>query len=87
MTAITEDEAKKKWCPLTRVAEPQRFGSQDSMCPVAGVNRGSDAMKETVWQPNALCIGSACMAWRWHKRAEGDVAGPFGYCGAFGEPK
>lgn len=36
----------------------------------------------------AFCIGSKCMAWRWHM-LEGDawtVSAPHGYCGKAGKP-
>lgn len=94
MTCMTEQEAKTKWCPFARVAEPQRFGSQSEMAPVAAVNRGSDALSNHSWQPNAMCIGSACMAWRrvyeQDKSAvaygyETAVAEPRGYCGLAGK--
>jgi len=60
MNAVTEAEAKEKWCPFSRVswysrstlAEPAEYG-------YAG-NR--DANDGTV--PGAQCIASACMAWR-----------------------
>jgi hypothetical protein len=37
------------------------------------------------------CIGSACMAWRWHydvldEREKDDAGLPVGYCGKAGEP-
>lgn len=61
---ITEAEAKTKWCPMARVAEVQRFGSSEPDCPVAAVNRGSDALKDAAWAGHSLCIASACMMWR-----------------------
>lgn len=65
---MTEDEAKTKWCPFARAAEPQRYGSPDPMVPVAAVNRGSDALRDPSWSPNTNCLASACMAWRWRWR-------------------
>jgi hypothetical protein len=61
---MTEAEAKAKWCPFARVG--------------SGVN-GLGAMNRDAMPPeeadlvtrNALCIGSACMAWR---AVENDVA-------------
>lgn len=94
-TGHTEEEAKTKWCPLARAAEPQRYGSGDPMCPVAAVNRGSDALSDPSYTPNALCLASGCAAWRWQMEAiHGDDAGfvreykrtEYGYCGAFGRP-
>lgn len=63
---MTEDEARTKWCPFARAAEPQRFGDNGPMAPVAAVNRGSDALRDPSWSPNVLCIASACMAWRFN---------------------
>ena len=51
MNTMTEDEAKKKWCPMYRVSvEPN--GSAD--------NRGNI---DTV--DNYRCLASFCMAWQW----------------------
>jgi len=51
MNTMTEDEAKKKWCPMYRVSvEPN--GSAD--------NRGK---YDTV--NNYRCLASFCMAWQW----------------------
>ena len=56
---MTEDEAKKKWCPMVRGATfgvafvnnrfEMRFNPEDS--------RGGAEY--------VTCIGSACMMWRW----------------------
>lgn len=57
---MTEEEAKKKWCPFARAQQFQSVHNVSSAIgePVAdnpAVNR--DTM-------NVNCIGSACMAWR-----------------------
>jgi hypothetical protein len=62
MTILTEEEAKKRWCPFSRVA------TTNANSP--SWNRLSGRQKEngplTMQTPEAtLCIGSQCMAWRW----------------------
>ena len=74
---MTEDEAKTKWCPFTKIAALE--GTSDVGLPRA-----------------ALCIGSACMAWRWtHHLVGNDFQPPSewpaertdnGYCGLAGRP-
>ena len=52
---MTEDEAKTKWCPFRPV---ERIADQcapwESPYPSAKYNESE------------RCIGSGCMAWRWH---------------------
>lgn len=52
MTHITHAEAQTKWCPEARIA----IGS-------ATFNR-TNALG--IVDQACTCIGSACMAWRWH---------------------
>src|ERR1700733_5242 len=76
---MTEDEAKRKWCPLTRVTTSLEIESEGTGVAVAlgSYNRlASDLDYQLV--PNTMCIGSQCMAWCWKREAPG------GYCGAFG---
>lgn len=57
---MTEEEAKTKWCPFTRAADLEG-------------NRGLVSGHE---HPQTMCIGSACMAWRWEpdtKRGPGPL--------------
>jgi len=49
---MTEDEAKAKWCPFGRIAH------------VNGATANSRAHNDPDLAQD--CIGSACMAWRWH---------------------
>jgi hypothetical protein len=87
LNAMTEDEAKTKWCPFARVAEPWRYVSTSTgPMPVAApaVNRGSDAQLFSA----SHCIASACMAWRWHRASEhvdGYGENQRGFCGLAGE--
>jgi hypothetical protein len=52
MMLLTEDEARRRWCPFARSLAMLRSA------PVA-VNRHGDSLV-----PGSYCIGSACMAWR-----------------------
>lgn len=58
-TAITEEEARKKWCPMVRVND---CGAYD---PVS-VNRQSRSVSATGFDvmPITRCIASGCMMWR-----------------------
>ena len=53
----TEDEAKQKWCPFTRV-----YDSFDGSAATA--NRGIGGRPEPD-EGNTRCIASGCMAWEW----------------------
>jgi len=48
---MTEDEAKKKWCPMVRALQVQGGGLGTTA--FAAVNE------------RGRCIASACMMWRW----------------------
>ena len=68
---MTEDEAKKRWCPDARVE-------------LAASNRiPSDSL---VKMPGTLCMGSQCMAWRWDRTFVTPVEPTVGYCGRAGRP-
>ncbi len=69
---MTEEEAKKKWCPLARTAFLEDSDSRG--IAMAAINR------DYFGRPNSACrcIASECMAWQ---RLRGDSQD--GYCGAF----
>jgi hypothetical protein len=69
---MTESEAKTKWCPFARV------GSETS--GLGAMNR--DVRKGVM--PEALCIGSACMAWRLTRPSDERYGGG---CGLAGQPQ
>lgn len=56
---LTEEEAKTKWCPETRIHEVRGAGVYVNK-PITDENPHGHANAASV-----LCIGSACMAWRW----------------------
>lgn len=55
---MTEEKAKEKWCPFARAAS--------AIGPVA-VNRMETSLTKdgSIADPDCLCLGSECMAWRW----------------------
>ncbi len=57
---MLEDEAKTKWCPFARVIQ---FDIDDMP---TGNRLYTAATGEMNFDGPALCIGSACMAWRWN---------------------
>lgn len=80
---MTEDEAKTKWCPMTR----HGYGSEG-----VGINR----MHNNKQPETARCIGSDCMMWRKggisyaadreYSEQELEVIYSHGYCGLAGKP-
>lgn len=64
---MTEEEAKTKWCPFVRFTGKLGY----DLAPNRS-ERGEDTTR---------CIGSACMAWREHRktvvtRDDGSIVGP-----------
>jgi hypothetical protein len=90
MGALTEAEARKRWCPFARMGD--------------GVNRYlavgvEEDGRPRIFPSNSYCVGSECMAWRheksgipqeWIARAAMEGA-PLeiesrGFCGLAGKP-
>jgi len=85
-SAVTEDEAKKRWCPFVRVSNG----------PDGSWNTMQDARSEQTY----FCRASACMAWRKTgskcrnrvgSLVDRDIDGTgawidIGYCGLAGAP-
>ena len=77
---MTEDEARKRWCPFARSRS---------------VEFTTERVRALVWwtanakNPEPVCIGSDCMAWRWHHDTHGStrIRNRHSYCGLAGEPK
>lgn len=67
---MTEDEARKKWCPFARLIATGAEG-QDVALPdaSAGFNRPTLGPPDDL--ANAACMASSCMAWRWDSRSRG----------------
>lgn len=83
MSAMTEEEARGKWCPYAR---------QQSTMGRNSFNRRGSAVKVLA---GCRCIASECMAWRWGTEivTEGDweqtsevKSTTHGYCGLAGSP-
>src|SRR5882762_10047069 len=81
----TEDEARKKWCPLTRVAFlGQHVGNRVStamlkMCEKSSAQGDHRDLDYTLQQvADTTFIASACMFWRWagYKRIPNGDAEP-----------
>lgn len=85
---LTEEQAKSKWCPLSR--------------ELAGIqNAQGTAMGSFNRHPNSnipACITTSCMSWRWATPKQVrdidlvtsdvvDLEPRRGYCGAFGRPE
>lgn len=62
---MTEEEAKKKWCPHARF----KFSAL-SDCPASNRDDGSDGCKNPFLRSGTRCLGSECMAWRWSTAKE-----------------
>lgn len=78
---MTEDEAKKRWCPFSMT-----FGHGVSLNRI-----NFDAAQSPDVRKQTRCLGSGCMAWRWEIADTADGRGiemskTYGYCGLAGRP-
>lgn len=76
---VTEKEAREKWCPFSRLANPARASTFNR---VAGTDLDSGPMIAAA----VCCIASQCMAWRFVEEVEEAEGSRFtvrkrGYCG------
>ena len=69
---MTEEEAKLKWCPMSRVAIPQRDVRNNTVGHTV-----ANRLDDHKFPFHSACIGSNCMMWRWH----GPHDEKRGYCG------
>lgn len=83
---MTEDEAKTKWCP-------HAVASHTNPRELTKYDRDGNDIPEPRFRHN--CIGSACMAWRWHPNWGNSPENPDacielppieGFCGLAGRP-
>jgi hypothetical protein len=74
---MTEDQAKKKWCPMVRL-----YGDD-------WITRLTDGRLKAISDGDVTkvtkCIGSDCMMWRWYG-VTGRSPAKLGYCGLAGKP-
>lgn len=82
---LTEEEMKKKWCPMSKVLF---IGEKGSIVPSAvGYNRASTPKnrqippQEAVTVNSSNCLGSGCAVWRWYAPRDGQDTPTHGYCG------
>lgn len=69
MDTMTEEEAKKRWCPFARYSA----GSNDNASNRWQRQDGDNDLNP----PTCRCIGSGCMAWR-------EAYNDRGFCGLAG---
>lgn len=74
---MTEDEAKKKWCPFARLAISNRPNTPS-------LNRILDVDDPSIIENLTKCIGSDCMAWRVERTYSNGRQDC--YCGLAGKP-
>jgi len=82
-TAMIEQEAKKRWCPMNRY-EPMPFNwVRYFFGYTSWINSRGD-------KTGASCVSSDCMMWREMDKVEDPVKSgnyiPTGYCGLGGKP-
>ena len=61
---MTEEEAKKLWCPFARQFHQSRSMTDDVLI----------ANRTETSAPIGTCLASGCMAWRWHGYAGEEIA-------------
>ncbi len=72
---VTEEEAKTKWCPLSRALMQLTDPNTKVLLEATSANRIAEIPTSS---PYTSCIGSRCMAWEFL----GDIANR-GCCSAF----
>ena len=83
---MTEEDAKKKWCPMVRMDMSTIYGPE--FVRSMPVNKAYLSPMQ-VWE-GAKCIGAACMMWRIQVYSSVQrLPDPHieGYCGLAGKPE
>jgi hypothetical protein len=100
---MTEGDAKTKWCPFSRVITGKAIAgttTADAPSNQPSFNNRLEVGPASVMLPDgSVCLGSACMAWRWdyvvdQETPRFDPTAPDlykhsttdGYCGLAGKP-
>ena len=89
---LTEEEAKKKWCPMSHVsAFPHKTGDKVSLFSNRDISLLVPGNSFDPATDITKCIASACMAWRREKDTYGDdygkdIPADRGFCGIGGKP-
>jgi hypothetical protein len=67
MASVTEDVAKTRWCPFTRVIAGTLDGKGGMDCKPhqAPWNRIQTGGENFNLPTGTQCVGSLCMAWKW----------------------
>ena len=78
MSAVTEAEAKQKWCPEARVSLYHRATDANRM---VRYGEGADSEDYRAFDAATRCVGSGCMFWRWQADVTAELSGRHGYCG------
>lgn len=78
---MTEDEAKTKWCPMSRVVSGDKEAGVVSAVAFNRTMNVGTVPVEIGYPKGACCIGSGCMMWRWGKPSMGPGYPDHGYCG------
>lgn len=75
---MTEDEAKRRWCPMVRIHVAE--GDSDGVTREFTNRPGKEGR-------HSCCIGSGCTWWGWEELPAGELSGTYGRCEAPGGAK
>jgi len=83
---MKQSEAKKLWCPQSRVSLYHRSTEANRMVRYGS---GLDAEDFVAFEAATRCLGAGCMLWRWEASTALTDIGRVergGYCGLGGAP-